>query len=75
MCKTQANPQVASSTAAASGVLTPMPCIPIVLAQWVPGATTVELSGDKVLTDDSRCTCLWTGEITITDPGSDVEVG
>jgi hypothetical protein len=75
MCKTQANPQVAAATAAAMGVLTPMPCIPVVLAPWTPGATTVELSGDKVLTDDSRCSCLWTGEITVTDPASDVEAG
>jgi len=37
MCKTQANPQVAAATSAAMGVLTPMPCVPVIPA---PGPVT-----------------------------------
>ena len=74
MCKTQANPQVAAATAAAMGALTPMPCIPVVVAPWSPGASGAEIAGQKALTSDSKCTCMWTGQVTITDPGSDVDV-
>ncbi|MEP7120316.1 MAG: DUF4280 domain-containing protein [Byssovorax sp.] len=74
MCKTQANPQVAAATAAASGALTPMPCTPLVTAPWSSGSSAVEVSAQKALTDDSSCTCLWTGRITITDPASDIDL-
>src|SRR5260370_39169608 len=39
MCQTQANPQVAAATAAAQGVLTPQPCIPVTTAPWSPGSS------------------------------------
>ncbi|MFO0757229.1 MAG: DUF4280 domain-containing protein [Byssovorax sp.] len=74
MCKTQANPQVAAATSAAAGVLTPMPCIPVLTAPWSPGAKGAEIAGQKALTADSKCTCMWAGQITITDPGSDIDV-
>ena len=74
MCRTQANPQVASATTAAQGVLTPMPCVPVISAAWSPGSTVVEVSGKKALTDDSSCNCQWTGKIEITDAGTDVEI-
>jgi hypothetical protein len=74
MCKTQANPQVAAATAAAMGALTPMPCIPVIAAPWSKGAAGAEIAGQKALTSDSKCTCMWTGQITVTDPGSDVDV-
>ena len=34
MCSTPSNPMVAAATAAALGVLTPMPCIPVTAAPW-----------------------------------------
>jgi hypothetical protein len=37
VCSSPANPTVVAATAAALGVLTPMPCIP---APWAPGAWT-----------------------------------
>ena len=40
MCTSMANPMVAAATAAALGVLTPMPCIPMTMAPWVPGCPT-----------------------------------
>ena len=74
MCRTQANPQVAAATAAAMGVLTPMPCLPVIPAPWSPGAGIVTIQGQKALSSDSRCDCAWTGSIEITDPGSAVDV-
>ena len=38
MCTSIANPMVAAATTAALGVLTPMPCIPVTVAPWSPGA-------------------------------------
>ena len=74
MCKTQANPQVAAATAAAMGALTPMPCIPVTTAPWSPGASKANIDDQAALTDDSKCTCAWTGSIEITDPASEIEI-
>src|SRR6516162_5891547 len=49
MCMSLANPEVASATAAALGVLTPMPCIPNTPSPWVPGAVTVLLGNQPTL--------------------------
>ncbi len=73
MCITQANPQVAAATAAAMGVLTPQPCIPATTSPWSPGSSKVTISEMKALTSDSKCNCMWTGSIEITDPGSAIE--
>jgi hypothetical protein len=75
MCKTQANPQVAAATAAAQGVLTPMPCVPVPTGPWSPGADGATVAMQKALTADSTCSCAWTGTIEITDPKSTVDVG
>jgi hypothetical protein len=71
MCKTQTNPQVASATAAALGVLTPQPCIPIVTAPWSPGSSISSIDGKKVLTEDSTCKCQWTGSISVKQAGTE----
>ena len=73
MCQTQANPQVAAATAAAQGVLTPQPCVPVITSSWSPGSRVVTIQGTTALSDDSKCNCQWTGSIEITDPGTGVE--
>ncbi|OZI62227.1 DUF4280 domain-containing protein [Bordetella genomosp. 11] len=69
LCTSVANPAVESATAAAMGVLTPMPCIPIVEAPWMPGAPTVLVGGLPALDNNSRCMCQWAGVISIVLPG------
>jgi hypothetical protein len=65
MCMSPANPMVA----AAMGVLTPMPCIPMTVAPWVPGAPTVMLADMPTLDDTSTLMCMWAGVITFVTPG------
>jgi len=69
MCQSLANPTVAAATAAALGVLTPMPCIPNTSAPWVPGCSTVLVGNFPALNDTSKCMCIWGGVIEITNPG------
>lgn len=69
MCETLSNPEVATATTAALGVLTPMPCIPVTVAPWAPGAVTVTIDGMPALTNDSVCMCAWGGVIEIVEPG------
>jgi hypothetical protein len=69
MCTSLANPTVASATAAALGVLTPMPCIPATTAPWVPGSPTVLIGSMPALNQTSKLMCLWAGVIQITYTG------
>jgi hypothetical protein len=69
MCTSIANPVVASATAAALGVLTPMPCIPATPAPWVAGAPTVLLGNFPSLDNVSQLMCMWAGVITFVDAG------
>lgn len=69
MCMSIANPMVASATAAALGVLTPMPCIPATPSPWVPGAATVMLGNQPTLDNVSQLMCIWGGVIQFSTPG------
>jgi hypothetical protein len=69
MCMSPANPVVAAATAAALGVLTPMPCIPATPSPWVPGAPTVMLGMAPTLDNTSQLMCIWGGVITFVTPG------
>ncbi|MBX3638050.1 MAG: DUF4280 domain-containing protein [Rubrivivax sp.] len=69
MCRSPANPVVAAATAAALGVLTPMPCIPATPAPWIAGAPTVLLCGAPALNDSSKLMCIWAGTISINFAG------
>jgi hypothetical protein len=68
MCTSLANPMVAAATAAALGVLTPMPCIPMTVAPWLPGKPTTLIGNMPALDINSKCMCLWGGMIGIVAP-------
>ena len=70
MCMSLANPSVAAATAAALGVLTPMPCMPAIAGPWVPAAPKTFIGSRPALAAGSTATCVWGGVITITQPGT-----
>jgi hypothetical protein len=69
MCNSPANPTVAAATAAALGVLTPMPCVPATAAPWIPGSPTVLIGNMPALTSDCKLICSYGGVIQIVSPG------
>lgn len=70
MCMSLANPMVAGATAAALGVLTPMPCIPATATPWIPGGPPTMLLGNMPSLDsNSTLMCNWAGVIKIVMPG------
>lgn len=69
MCSSILNPAVASATAAALGVLTPMPCVPATVSPWIPGQPNVMIGTSPALTKESILICMWGGIIKINDPG------
>ncbi|NTW00705.1 MAG: DUF4280 domain-containing protein [Oscillochloris sp.] len=69
MCTSLANPTVAAATAAALGVLTPMPCVPATPVPWVVGAPTVLLGGMPTLNNTAKLMCMWAGIIQVVAPG------
>jgi hypothetical protein len=71
MCSSPSNPVVAAATAAALGVLTPMPCIPATPAPWIAGAPTVLLGNFPSLDNVSQLMCIWGGVITFNDAGEE----
>ena len=69
MCTSLSTPQVAAATAAAMGALTPMPCMPVIPAPWIPGSPTVTIGNMPALNNSSKCLCAWGGQISILVPG------
>jgi hypothetical protein len=69
MCTSLGNPQVAAATAAALGVLTPMPCVPMTSAPWMPGSPTVLLGMLPALNNSSKLMCMAGGVIEVCVPG------
>lgn len=68
MCTCPSNPTVAAATAAALGVLTPMPCIPATASPWAPGCPTVLIAGNPALNNTSKLMCSYGGVIQIMNP-------
>lgn len=70
MCSSMANPQVAAATAAALGVLTPQPCMPMTAGAWIPTSPTTLIDGKPCLTRDCKVICTnGMGTISINFPG------
>ena len=69
MCTSMSNPMVAAATAAALGVLTPMPCIPVTTAPWAPGSPTVMIGDNPALNNSSKLMCAYGGVISVNVPG------
>ena len=74
MCRSPANPVVAAATAAALGVLTPMPCVPATPAPWMPGAVTVLLGNAPSLDNTCKLMCMWAGVIQVVAPGQVTQI-
>lgn len=69
VCTSMANPAVASATAAALGVLTPMPCTPVPAGPWAPGSTRVMFNKKPALNNTCQLMCSYGGAITVINPG------
>ncbi|PHR46568.1 MAG: hypothetical protein COA32_10515 [Fluviicola sp.] len=69
MCSSPSNPEVAAATAAALGVLTPMPCVPATVAPWSPGASKTMIANMPALDNSCTCNCMWGGVISFSQPG------
>jgi len=65
LCRSPTNPQVAAATAAAMGVLTPMPCVPVTATPWQPGAARTRIAKLPALDHRCTCQCQWAGRISI----------
>lgn len=66
-CHTTSYPPTGSATAANHGTLTPMPCIPGTISNWLQGKSDYIVKGQPALLKSSYCRCQWGGIITITD--------
>ena len=69
MCQSPANPMVAAATAAALGVLTPMPCLPATAAPWVPGCPKVLIGNMPAVARNCQLMCNRGGVIQVISPG------
>lgn len=70
MCTSLSNPMVVAATAAALGVLTPMPCLPVTATPWVPAAPTTLIGTAPALVTGAVTTCAYAGVIQIINPGA-----
>ncbi|HEX8701276.1 MAG TPA: DUF4280 domain-containing protein, partial [Myxococcaceae bacterium] len=53
----------------ALGVLTPMPCVPVTAAPWVPGVPTVLIGNMPAVDSNCKLMCNWGGVIQVISPG------
>lgn len=68
-CHTVAYPPTGSATAANHGTLTPMPCVPGTINEWLNGKNDYLIKGKPALLNSSICRCQYGGVITVVDDG------
>ena len=68
-CHTIRFPATGAATAANKGRLTPMPCVPGTVTEWVNGKNDYIIKGKPALLKSSFCRCQWGGIITVIDDG------
>ncbi|TQK62501.1 uncharacterized protein DUF4280 [Brevibacillus sp. AG162] len=71
-CNNLKNPTVASATAANNGVLTPVPCTPVMTMPWIDGKLDKIVGGHPALLNKSTNICFHCGLIKIEDDGQDL---
>jgi hypothetical protein len=69
LCTSLANPATAAATAAAFGILTPMPCTLALVPPWIAGNPVTMAGTFPMLTNDSQLMCAFGGVINILFPG------
>jgi len=69
LCRSMGYPATASATAAAHGVLTPMPCMHNTPMPWIGGKTDHIVKGQPALLKSCKCQCMWGGTISLLDNG------
>jgi hypothetical protein len=70
MCQSPANPMVMAATAAALGVLTPMPCLPMPVGPWNSPVSKTLVGGQAMLGSGGTCSCAYGGSISIKMAGA-----
>ena len=62
-CSAPTNPAVIAALGS------PVPCVPLIPAPWVPGSPTVLVGGQPALNQTSKLMCAYAGVISVTNPG------
>jgi len=63
MCSSPSNPAVIAALGS------PVPCVPVIPAPWIPGAPTVLIANIPALDNTCKLMCAWAGVIQITNAG------
>jgi len=69
-CISLTNPMVLMATIAASGILQPQPCIPVIVDPWVSEALDVLVEGPPAIDQTAIIMCIWAGVIHVDEPGN-----
>ena len=69
MCTSLANPLVATATSCAFGVLTPMPCTPLITGPWIPGTPTTMIQNTPCVDQSCKAICAFGGCVSVLNPG------
>ncbi len=70
LCTSLLNPEVDAATAAAFGVLIPMPCTPMTFEPWITEDVNVMITGMPAIDQTSILMCDYAGVITVDEPGN-----